>query len=113
MEEYIREVCDHLDIIEDELSAESVDVNTTRRNNHIPSEIVRLVRDAHVRTAHMPAHELAKLITNGATADIPKFTAAQVLKVHERWPCIYCKSASARIGSGVKQVESSWSSILS
>jgi hypothetical protein len=28
MEEYIREVCDHLDIIEDELSTESVDVNT-------------------------------------------------------------------------------------
>ena len=47
----------------------------------------------------MPAHELAKVIVNGARADIPKYTAAQVLKVMEGWPCIYCRAASARVAS--------------
>lgn len=34
-----------------------------------------------------------------ARKPILKYTAAQVLKVSERWPCIYCRAASARVGS--------------
>ena len=44
-------------------------MNATRRSDHMPSEIIRLVRDAHVRCAHMPANELAKVMFNGAKAD--------------------------------------------
>jgi hypothetical protein len=96
-----------LDIIESELGTQSGVVNATRRDNHIPAAFVRLARDAHVRYAHMSPSELAKVIVSGARADMHILPAAQFMKVMERWPCIYCKAASARvaskgIGSGVK-----------
>ena len=99
MEDYISEVCHHLDIIDTERDDLISTVNNTRRNNHIPAEIVRVIREGHVRYGHMSPRELAKVIASGARSDMPIYTSDQVLKVMTRWPCIYCKAATARIGS--------------
>ena len=102
LEDYINDVCFELDAINSGLEGHTTTVNASarrKRNSHIPAEIVRILREVHVRYAHLNPEELAKVTANGARADIPLYTSAQVLKVMERWPCIYCRASSARIGS--------------
>jgi hypothetical protein len=52
MEDFISDVCCELDIINRDSGHSSVAVNATAKDNHIRAEIVRFIRDAHVRYAH-------------------------------------------------------------
>ena len=102
LEDYINDVCFQPDAINSGREGHTTTVNASarsKRNSHIPAEIVRVIREAHVRYAHQYPVELAKGIANGSRADIPLYTSAQVMKVMDWWPCIYCRASSARIGS--------------
>ena len=101
MHDFISDVVDELDSEDKRLHDEQSTklVNSLAKDHHIPADIVRIIRDSHVRYAHMNAADLAVVLARGARADIPSYTPQQVLKVMERWPCIFCRAASARIGS--------------
>jgi len=99
MDDLIADVCSELDVIDDRIHSEQGKAVNSHAKDYISPEIVRLIRENHVRFGHQSPSDLAMMIARNARADIPKYTPQQVLKVMERWPCIYCKVASARIGS--------------
>jgi hypothetical protein len=100
---YILDVILELDALE---KREGGSCNSVTKNNRIPAENVRYVRDEHSRMGHMSPNKMMQVVANGLRSDMPSYTADQLAKIMQRWPCIYCKAASARvnptnIGSGV------------
>lgn len=99
---YVNSVCAELDNIEF--------VNSTSRrkiSKPVSAAVVQAIRESHSRWGHTSPRAVAETIALQARADIPTFTATQVLDVMQRWPCIFCRSASMRSnseneGSGVK-----------
>ena len=50
---------------------------------------------------------MSLVIANGLRSDLPPYTALQLRKAYERWPCMYCQAATTRkksrtTGSGVE-----------
>jgi len=105
--EYSNEVCMYLDVIDNDMS-EKMNCNaTTRQRNHIPTQTIQDICEAHARYGHQSPRQMAETIARQARADIPKYTAEEIRKVSKAWPCIYCKAAAQRkgsrnVGSGLK-----------
>ena len=79
----------------------------TRATSPITRDIIQAIRECHSRFGHMSPRAMAATIASQSRADLPHFSADQVIKVMERWPCIFCRAASMRRnsepkGSGVK-----------
>ena len=105
IEDWIVNVCDELDIIN--AAASNSSSNSTAKNKSIDATLVRMIREAHTRMGHMSPAKMVQVILHGLRSDLPPYTAHQVDKVMQRWPCIYCNGATARknssnMGSGVK-----------
>lgn len=88
----------------------------TRATSPITRDIIQAIRECHSRFGHMSPRAMAATIASQSRADLPHFSADQVIKVMERWPCIFCRAASMRRnsepkGSGVKPstIGSIWS----
>ena len=105
IEDWVTDVCHELDKIN--AAASTSNSNSTAKNNSIDAAFVRMMREAHTRMGHMPPPKMAHVIANGLRSDLPPYTAHQLNKVMERWPCIYCQAATTRkksrsTGSGVE-----------
>jgi len=75
VEDIIADICTELDIIDTKLQkSQSLGVNATAKDRHIPSEIVRIIIEAHVRYGHQSPKDLAMVIAHGARADIPNYS---------------------------------------
>ena len=64
--------------------------------------LVSTIRETHSRYGHQNPRQMAETVARQARADIPPYTSEEVLKVMQRWPCIYCSGASARKGAPMK-----------
>ena len=101
--DYIIDVILELDALE---IREGGSCNSVTKNNSIPAENIRYVRDEHSRMGHMSPKKMSQVVANGLRSDMPPYSADQLAKIMQRWPCLYCTGASARvnpenIGSGV------------
>ena len=108
---YINSVIAELDFLE------LCNSHVKRRSSaRITRDTIQAIRECHVRYGHMSPRAMAETIAAQARSDLPTFTAAQVIKVMQRWPCIFCRAASMRrnsepTGSGVRSnsIGSVWS----
>jgi hypothetical protein len=116
---YIDEVEHELDKMNESSSSEKNHkmCNATQRQRRaIRKALVRMIREAHSRTGHQNARQMAETIARQARSDMTPYTGEDVITVMDRWPCIFCKPASQKrgstnVGSGVKpsMVGEEWS----
>ena len=105
---FIQQVHDELDDMEGASSHSIGQSNSTRaKDAHISSELIHMIHENHSRYGHQSPRQMAETLHRQARADFPPYTAAQILKVMDRWPCLFCKGAAMRrgtenIGSGIK-----------
>ena len=107
---YIQQVCDELDYMEETEKSryQPMQSNSTRaKNAHISEEFIHLCHENHSKAGHQSPRAMAELLHMQATSDFPPYTSVQLLKVFDRWPCLFCKGAAMRrgtknVGSGVK-----------
>jgi hypothetical protein len=105
---FVQQVCEELDVMERESSYHMRQSNSTRaKDGHISSELIHMIHENHSRYGHQSPRQMAETLHRQARADFPPYTATQILKVFDRWPCLFCKGAAMRrgtenIGSGIK-----------
>ena len=105
---FVNQVCEELDEMEGESSHFIGQSNSTKtKDTHISSELIHMIHENHSRYGHQNPRQMAETLHRQARADFPTYTAAQILKVMNRWPCLFCKGAAMRrgtenIGSGIK-----------
>ena len=105
IEDWVTDVCDEMDRIN--IAASTSSSNSTAKNSSIDATLVRMIREAHTRMGYMSPAKMVQVIANGLRSDLPPYSAHQLTKVMERWPCIYCQAATTRkqsrsTGSGVE-----------
>ena len=61
----------------------------TRTTSPITRDTIQAIRECHSRFGHMSPRAMAATIASQSRADLPHFSADQVIKVMERWPCIF------------------------